>query len=197
MKKTNEKTILKGKRIAVYCAASDQIDNVYIEEGYNLGKAIALCGASLVWGAGSTGVMGSVAQGCADHHGKTIGVAPYFMKDFEPLFECSTLIQTNDMSERKNIMEEQAEAFIIAPGGSGTMDEFFQIMCLKQLKRHNKPIILLNTNGIYSGLVAWLGDLCARRFIREDLKDLIIVAETVDSAMKVLATEFKRLEKSE
>lgn len=181
---------LKEKKIAVYCAASDEIDNLYIEEGYNLGKAIANNGAALVWGAGSTGVMGAVARGCSDFRGKTIGVAPHFMKDFEPLFKCSVLIQTDDMSERKNIMEAEADAFIIAPGGSGTMDELFQVLCLKQLKRHEKPIILLNTNGFYNGLVAWLGDLCARRFIREDLKDLLIVAETIDSAMAALATEF-------
>lgn len=185
------KTTLAGKKIAVYCAASDQIDNLYINEGYELGKAIANYGASLVWGAGSTGIMGAVAQGCADYRGKTIGVAPYFMKDFEPLFPCTTLIQTDDMSERKNIMESEADAFVVAPGGSGTMDELFQILCLKQLKRHNKPIVLLNTNGLYNGLVAWLGDLCARRFIREDLKDLIIVAETVESAMKDLCREFE------
>lgn len=193
---TKEKTTLVGKKIAVYCAASDQIDKLYIDEGYKLGKAIADYGASLVWGAGSTGVMGAVARGCADNNGNTIGVAPHFMKDFEPLFNCSTLIQTEDMSERKNIMEEQADAFVIASGGSGTMDEFFQIMCLKQLKRHNKPIILLNTKGIYNGLVSWLGDLCVRRFIRENLRDLIIVAETVESVMDDLCKEFAKNEKA-
>ena len=131
--------------ITLYGAASEKIDRIYMTRVEELGKALAEKGHALVFGAGSTGLMGAAARGFAAGNGKIVGVTPHFMHELEPICDfCTELIQTETMADRKDIMEEKADAFIIVPGGIGTFDEFFQILTLKALGRHSKPIILYN-----------------------------------------------------
>lgn len=141
-------------RICVYGAASNSIDSHFISEGECLGELLAQRGHSLVYGAGATGLMGAVSRGVQKQKGDVIGVVPEFFTDEEVLnFECSTLIRTKTMRERKQIMEDYGEAFIVTPGGIGTFEEFFEILTLKQLKQHNKPIVILNTDGYYDPML--------------------------------------------
>ena len=131
-------------KICVYGAASSLIAQSYKDAAKDLGKKIAKRGDSLVFGGGANGVMGAVAEGVYEEKGHILGVVPKFFKEAnsEVSFKkCSEYIYTDTMRERKCEMEKNCDAFIIAPGGIGTLDEFFEILTLKQLGRHNKAIV--------------------------------------------------------
>ena len=160
-------------KICVFGAASNEIDKSYIETVENLGKLMAKRGHSLVFGAGGHGLMGAAARGVACEGGEIFGVIPKFFKDeeVEEIFgECTELVYTETMAERKAKMEDIADAFIIVPGGIGTFEEFFEVLTLKQLGRHIKPIVIYDINGYYKKLIKFMDVACKERFIREDLK---------------------------
>lgn len=139
--------------ICVYGAASNDIDSAYIEAVEELGRKIAERGHSIVYGGGAGGLMGAVARGVHEGGGEITGVAPTFFNVDGMLFEhCTELIRTETMRERKRIMEERADAFIIVPGGVGTFDEFFEILTLKQLGRHNKAMVMFNFRKYYNAM---------------------------------------------
>jgi uncharacterized protein (TIGR00730 family) len=174
-------------RVCVYAAASDKIDKKYIQEVERLGFELAEKDYGLVYGAGSTGLMGAIARGMSKGEGDILGVSPHFMHKIEALYDdCDKLVKTSSMAERKNIMENEANAFIIAPGGIGTLDEFFQILTLKKLKRHSKEIILFNFEGFYDSVVALLNEYKEKGFVSEDIFDYFIVANTVEEVIKIL-----------
>ena len=134
-------------RICVYGAASPIIDPEYIRLVEIMGEKMAKRGHSLVFGGGGNGLMGAAARGVKKGGGHILGVIPKFFDDekIEAVYsECDELIEPDTMRERKQIMEDNAEAFIIVPGGIGTFEEFFEILTLKQLCRHNKPIAIYN-----------------------------------------------------
>ena len=123
--------------ICVFGSSSEQIDKIYLESAEHLGKKIAEKGYNLVFGAGKYGVMGASARGAYSAGGHTIGVTPDFFIDVGVVFDkCSELIVTDTMRERKGIMEDKADAFVICAGGMGTFEEFFEVLTLKQLNRH-------------------------------------------------------------
>jgi uncharacterized protein (TIGR00730 family) len=174
-------------RVCVYAAASDKIDKKYIQEVERLGFELAEKDYGLVYGAGSTGLMGAIARGMSKGEGDILGVSPHFMHKIEALYDdCDKLVKTSSMAERKNIMANEANAFIIAPGGIGTLDEFFQILTLKKLKRHSKEIILFNFEGFYDSVVALLNEYKEKGFVSEDIFDYFIVANTVEEVIKIL-----------
>lgn len=165
----------------VYAAASNRIDKKYIEICEELGRQIALHNMKLIYGAGSSGLMGAVARGVRSENGEVIGVTPKFIHEFEPLFpDCTTVIETETMSDRKEIMENNASFFIIAPGGVGTLDEFFQIVTLMDVGRHNKPIIVFNLDGYYTKLLNYLYECSELGFINMENLDKIYVADTIE-----------------
>ena len=143
--------------ICVFGSSSEQIDKIYLESAEHLGKKIAEKGYNLVFGAGKYGVMGASARGAYSAGGHTIGVTPDFFIDVGVVFDkCSELIVTDTMRERKGIMEDKADAFVICAGGMGTFEEFFEVLTLKQLNRHTKPIIIYNVKGYYNSMLAML-----------------------------------------
>lgn len=179
--------------ITLYGAASDRIDRAYIEGVETLGRSIARRGHTMVFGAGSTGLMGAAARGMAAEHGRIIGVTPHFMHNLEPVSDlCTELIATETMAERKSIMEEKADAFIIVPGGIGTFDEFFQILTLKVLGQHNKPIILYNINGFWDNMIAVIGTDLIKGFINTKTADCFAICETPESVFhEIEAPDFE------
>jgi uncharacterized protein (TIGR00730 family) len=171
--------------ITLYGAASDRIDRAYFEGVEALGRALAKRGHTMVFGVGSTGLMGAAARGVAAEHGHIIGVTPHFMHTLEPVSElCTELIATETMAERKTIMEERADAFVIVPGGIGTFDEFFQILTLKVLGRHNKPIILYNINGFWDNMIAVIGTDLIKGFINTKTAECFAICETPESVFE-------------
>ena len=136
--------------ICVYGAASNLIDKTFLDAGEQLGEIMAKRNHSLIFGGGAEGMMGAVARGVERNKGKTIGISPTFFKVDGVLFDrCSEFFYTKTMRERKQLLEEKSDAFLVSPGGIGTYDEFFEILSLRQLGRHQKPIVLFNINGYF------------------------------------------------
>lgn len=155
--------------ICVYGAASTKLDSIYIEAAEELGRELAKRGHNLVFGAGGNGVMGAVARGVKECGGKVTGVIPEFFRDeeIEAIFdECDKVIFTKTMQERKKTMEDLSDAFIVAPGGIGTYEEFFETLTLKQLGRHKKPIAIHNVNKYYDPLESLMYVSMREKFVR-------------------------------
>ena len=175
--------------ICVFGASSSIIDASFIDETERLGEKIAARGHSLIYGAGASGLMGAVARGAHRNGGTITGVVPNFFANEDMgvdgmLFkDCTELILTESMRERKFIMEERADAFIIAPGGIGTFEEFFEVFTLKQLERHTKAIALLNLNGYYDPMLAMLQAATDHHFIRAACNRLYEVFTDADEAL--------------
>ena len=176
-------------RICVYGAASPTIDPVYMEKVETLGKRMAERGHSLVFGGGGNGLMGAAARGVRAGGGYIFGVIPKFF-DNESVEEicdfCDKLVMPDTMRERKQIMEDNSDAFIVVPGGIGTFEEFFEILTLKQLCRHNKPIAIYNVKGYYDELFAALDAAVEKNFIRENCTELYHLTEDVDELFSYL-----------
>lgn len=173
--------------ICVYGASSSALDASYIEAVEELGAKMALRGHGLVFGAGSQGLMGAAARGMARNNGTIIGVAPHFFNTGDILFtECTVLHLTETMRERKQYMEENSDAFVVAPGGIGTFDEFFEILTLRFLGRHQKPIAIFNVNGYYNELIAFLRKSVKEKFLSEAIFDVLFVSDQVDEILNYL-----------
>ena len=155
-------------RVCVYGASSAKTDEKYILAVEDLGETLAKAGHGLVYGAGANGLMGASARGFTKGGGHIIGVVPHFFNIDGILYEkCDEMIRTETMRERKQIMEDHADAFVIVPGGVGTFDEFFEILTLKQLGRHQKPIIIYNLFGYYDKLLEFLKVSVAEDFVSD------------------------------
>ena len=173
--------------ITLYGAASDHIDSAYKEAVYALGTEMARRGHTMVYGGGASGLMGAAANGMRDHGGRIIGVSPHFIHTLEPIYtECTEVIDTETMSERKDVMEGLADAFVIVPGGIGTFDEFFQILTLKKLGRSDKPIVLYNVNGFWDNMLAVIGADIFKGFIGYDVAACFSVSESPQTALDLL-----------
>ena len=173
--------------ITLYGAASTRIDAEYKQQVEHLGREMARRGHTMVYGAGASGLMGAAADGISAEGGRIIGITPHFMNEFEPIYDkCTELIDTETLSERKDKMEQLADAFIIVPGGIGTFDEFFQILTLKKLGRHNKPIVLFNVRNFWDNLLSVIGSDMFKGFIATDIAECFLVCETVDSVLDTL-----------
>ncbi len=170
-------------RICVYGAASSTIDKEYIKKVEQMGKEMVERGHSLVFGGGGNGLMGAAARGVREAGGRILGVIPKFFEDenVEAVYEfCDELIEPDTMRERKQIMEDNADAFIIVPGGIGTFEEFFEILTLKQLCRHNKPIAIYNLRGYYNEILLALKAATEKNFLREDCNQLFFVSDDLE-----------------
>ena len=166
--------------ICVYGASSDQIDSIYLDAAHELGKTLAERGHSMVFGAGATGMMGAAVRGLEHYGGRSIGVSPKFFDLPGVLHQnCTEMIFTETMRQRKEIMEQRADGFIMTPGGIGTYEEFFEILTLKQLGRHSKPIGILNTNGYFDDLARLLADTSAKGFLREECLKLYFITDDI------------------
>lgn len=164
----------------VYGGASESIADTHKKQIEELGKLIVDNGFSLVYGAGATGCMGAVARGVKENSGYVMGISPDFISEFEEIFPCDNTVMVDTMSERKTLMEKHADIFFIAPGGIGTMDEFFQVLTLKYLKRLTAPIVVLNLNGFYDSLIVLIDDLVKQGAVIEGVHNLYDVVRTVD-----------------
>ena len=184
-------------KICVFGAASPKIAPVFIKETEAFGALLAKRGHTLVFGGGANGLMGATARGVASEGGEIIGIIPKFFEDenIEALFDkCDDLIETDSMRDRKMIMEEMSDAFIIVPGGIGTFEEFFEVLTLKQLCRHDKPIAILNIEGYYNELESVMNVSISKGFINKNCKSLYKFVNTAEEALSyVEETEGLRL----
>ena len=173
--------------ICVYGASSNNIDKSYISAAEELGKNMAKRAHALVYGAGANGVMGGTARGVTLGGGKVIGIVPCFFNVDGMLYDkCDELIKTTTMRERKQMMEDTADAFIMAPGGIGTLDEFFEMLTLKQLSRHTKAIAIFNANGYFDNLIAMLENAISENFVNKECRELYRVFSNIDEMLDYL-----------
>ena len=172
------------KSISVFCGSSEGSDEYIISQAYKLGVAFTKNNITLVYGAAKIGIMGQVAKGVLDHNGKIIGVIPEFLKLKEVYHPNLTeLIVTENMHERKVIMYERSEGFMILPGGFGTMDEFFEITTWGQLGLHTKPIGILNLNGFYDHLLALANTMVEKGFLKQANLDALVIDKSIEGLL--------------
>ena len=175
--------------LCVYGASSDKIHREYIQAVEKLGEQMAKRGHTLVFGAGNGGCMGAAARGMASEHGDIIGIVPSFFNVDGVLYEhCTKRVETETMRERKQLLEEYSDAFIVTPGGIGTFDEFFEIITLKQLSRHTKAIAVFNVNGYYDDMERLLNKVVEENFAQKDTLELAKFFTDSESLLDYLET---------
>jgi uncharacterized protein (TIGR00730 family) len=164
----------------------------------SFGRVLAKDNIGLVYGGGSVGLMGALAEAVLDGGGRVTGVIPEFLVNREHmLLRVQERIVTRDMHERKRIMFERADAFVALPGGIGTLEELVEQLTWAQLGRHRKPILILNIEGFWDPLCALIDHMRRLDFIRADLSVRLLVAEKVDEILPKLFEEARLVAESE
>jgi uncharacterized protein (TIGR00730 family) len=162
--------------LAVFCGSKDGIDDVYLRHAQQLGKVMAEQNIKMIYGGGSSGLMGTVADSVMQHGGNVVGIIPHVLVEWERQHHgISELIIADDMHERKKKMYELCDAAIILPGGFGTLDELFEMLTWNQLSIHDKEIFILNPNGFYDHLLAHIEQLDKQGFLYETARERITV----------------------
>lgn len=172
------------ERVCVYCASSSKINPIYFETAEKLGKIFANNNTELIYGGGSVGLMGKLADTIMDAGGKVTGVIPRFMCEVEWQHNgISDLVITETMHERKEKMATLADAVVALPGGCGTIEELMEVITWKQLGIFNKPIVILNVNNYYSHLIAQLEQSIDEHFMIEKHREMWIVVTTAEDVL--------------
>lgn len=172
------------KTVCVYCGSGPGTNPRFVEAAIAFGKTLAEDGIRLVYGGGSIGLMGAVAQSVLDHGGAVTGIIPEFLTNREnALKRVQELIVTPDMHERKRLMFEHSDAFVALPGGIGTLEELVEQLTWQQLGRHTKPVLLANIDGFWEPLLALLAHMRETEFIRPNLQVDILKAERVEDIL--------------
>ncbi|MGN0028402.1 MAG: TIGR00730 family Rossman fold protein [Marinilabiliaceae bacterium] len=176
------------RKACVFCASSGLVPRNYIDEARQLGERLAAEGWGLVYGGGSTGLMGAVADGALSVGGSVTGVIPRFMVEVEWQHKgVADMRLTDTMSERKRIMVDISDAIIVLPGSTGTLDELFEVVADKKLGLHNKPIALLNSNGFYDNTLAQLQLMVDQNFMTQRHLDVLSPATSIDGVLSVIS----------
>ena len=175
------------KSICVYCASGPGNVPAFMDAAQSFGRILAENGIGLVYGGGSVGLMGALAEAALDHGGTVTGVIPDFLVNREHMLtRVQQRIITRDMHERKRVMFEQADALVALPGGIGTLEELVEQLTWAQLGRHKKPILILNVAGFWDPLCVLLDHMKKLDFIRADLSINLLVAERVTEILPKL-----------
>jgi uncharacterized protein (TIGR00730 family) len=178
---------MKTKRVAVYCGSADGSDPVFLAEAKALGAAIAEAGLGMVYGGASLGLMGAVADAALAGGAEVVGVLPEILAGSEIAHRGLTRLEmVPTMHDRKARMVKLADAFLMLPGGYGTLDEMMEIVTWKQLRLHAKPCILINTANYWDGLLAFLDHAVESGFLKAGNRRLLEVAATAGEAVGVV-----------
>lgn len=162
--------------LAVFCGSKNGNNPIYLHHAKELGKLFAQHQVTLIYGGGSVGIMGAIADEVMSHGGKAIGVIPQVLVDWERQHNSlSELLVVNDMHTRKKKMYDLCDAAVILPGGFGTLDELFEMVTWNQLSIHDKLIFLINSAGFYNHLIAHIDQMHAENFLYEEARKRIII----------------------
>jgi uncharacterized protein (TIGR00730 family) len=186
------KEVTPIRSVCVYCGSQPGRDAAHIQAGRILGKSIADHGLELVYGGGTRGIMGAVANGVLSASGHVTGIIPEFLMDKEAtrhsLGQLNELIVTADMHERKHKMFERADAFVALPGGIGTLEEIVEIMTWAQLGRHRKPMVFGNINGFWTPMLELLQHMREQGFVHTaHLVQPLVIDRAEDIVPTILA----------
>jgi hypothetical protein len=173
--------------VAVFCASADGADPGYRAAAEELGRALAKRKIGIVYGGAEVGLMQAVAEAAMAEGGHVIGVIPNVLVDLEVAHHGLTELHvTETMHTRKALIGERSDAFIALPGGFGTLEELFEVLTWQTLKIHSKPVLLLNTNGFYDQLLAFLDYCVEQGMLGQQKREIVLVANTVDEALQIL-----------
>ena len=190
----------KIKALCVYCGSSPGTDPAFVEAARTFGKILAETDIRLVYGGGSVGMMGALAQAVLDHGGEVTGIIPEFLTKRErPKRLPQELIVTPDMHARKRTMFERADGFVALPGGLGTLEEVVEQLTWAQLGRHKKPILIANINGYWDPLLTLIAHMREVKFVPSALNVDFLVADRIDDIlpkMRQAARETAEAEKA-
>lgn len=175
------------RRVAVYCASSDRTLGRYGDAAFDAGRTLASRGMGVVYGGGSVGLMGRVADGALSVGGEVIGVIPQRLQDLELGHKGVTLEVVDSMHARKARMADLSDAFIALPGGWGTWEELFEVVTWTQLGYHRKPCGVLDIGGFYAPLRAMVTRAIDEGFVRPMLKDLLVFDDDLDRLLATMA----------
>ena len=175
--------------LCVYCSSSETIDASHLALAEQVGARLAQAGFDLVSGGGRVSMMGAVARAARAGGARSIGVIPEQLMSREVAdVEADELIVVGTMRERKRIMDDRCDAVLALPGGIGTLEELFEMWTSRVLEMHDKPVVVLDPDGLFEPLWAWLKDLVGHGFVRQDALDALVRVRTVDEAFAVFAT---------
>lgn len=186
-------SLSSGRTVCVYCSSSNRVDAEYLNAARALGAAIGQAGYGLIYGGTRIGLMGAVAQAARQHGATVTGVVPEHIRVRVP--DCEdpeALVVTPDLRRRKALMEERADAFVALPGGFGTLEEVMEILTLKQLGQHAKPVVFLDTQGFYQPLLGFFESLYRQQFARAEYAGLYRVVDSPEGVLPVLEYEWRR-----
>jgi uncharacterized protein (TIGR00730 family) len=175
------------KAICVYCGSGPGSNPKFVESARSFGRILAENNIRLVYGGGSIGLMGAIADSVIDHGGQVTGIIPDFLKAREMMFRrAQEIIVTRDMHERKRLMFERADAFVALPGGVGTLEELVEQLTWAQLGRHKKPILMANIDRFWDPLCALFDHMRDMQFIRAGLSVAPLVVNSVEEILPAL-----------
>ena len=178
----------RARRVAVYCGSASGNDPAYQAEATALGAALAAAGLGMVYGGAAVGLMGAVADAALADGAEVIGVLPAVLDDREiGHLRLTALERVPTMHERKARMVELADAFLVLPGGYGTLDELMEAVTWAQLGMHAKPCILINTAGYWNGLLKFLDSTVGAGFLKAENRQLLLVASSAAEAVRLSA----------
>ena len=186
------------KAICVYCGSGPGSNPEFVESARAFGRILAENNIRLVYGGGSIGLMGAIAESVIDHGGQVTGIIPDFLKAREMMFrDAQEIIVTRDMHERKRLMFERADAFVALPGGIGTLEELVEQMTWAQLGRHKKPILMVNVDNFWDPLCALLDHMRDMQFIRAGLTVSPLVVNSVEEILPALRDATRHVSEGE
>lgn len=181
------------RSVCVYCGSSPGRGDVYVKAGHALGRSLAESGLRLVYGGGTKGVMGAVAEGALRAGGKVSGIIPRFLISKEAtesaLGRLDELVVTENMHERKHLMFEKSDAFVALPGGIGTVEEIVEVMTWAQLGHHRKPIVFANIDGFWNPMLALLEHMRAEGFVHTGHLVQPLVIDRVEALVAAILAE--------
>jgi uncharacterized protein (TIGR00730 family) len=176
-------------RICVFCSSSDAVAGLYRAAAADFGRALARAGHGLVYGGSNVGLMNALARAALEEGAEVVGVMPEFMRRRNLAIDgAARMVFTPDMRGRKAEMERLADAFVALPGGFGTLEEILEVLTLRALGRHEKPVVFLSVDGFYEPLLAFFDRLYEQRFAAAVTRSLYHVAATGEDALAYLAS---------
>ncbi|WP_140985502.1 TIGR00730 family Rossman fold protein [Asticcacaulis tiandongensis] len=175
------------RSICVYCGSSDNVEPRFKIEAYTLGKTFAENGLRLVYGGGGVGLMGECARGAHENGGRVIGIMPEFLRSRERLYDDVETVVVQTMHERKMRLFDEADAFVVLPGGVGTLEEVIELLSWRRLDLHKKPIIFLNSNGFWEDFFALVNHTIEKGFTPEAFRHTYMSVETVEQILDAVS----------
>ncbi len=176
-----------GKSVCLFCGSAEAVNPEYLAAAREFGEATANAGWRLVYGGGGVGLMGASARAAHEAGGRVLGVMPGFLRSRERLFDDVETLVVPSMHERKIIMYDQSDAFVVAPGGVGTLEEAIEVLSWKRLDLHAKPVIFLNLNGFWDALLAVMEHSIEEGMTPASFRQAWVVCDTVAEAIKAVA----------